>query len=107
MGVISGRVYLIIAIAIFAMLLAVQLLGGSAGMVDFLNTVKINAANAGLGATVADFVLVPIIWVFETQYYGPAVGGLLWPIAVVWLFLFVIVWIFSLIAPGFKDIPGA
>lgn len=36
MGVISGRVYIIISLVVFAVLFALQFFGGSAGAVSFL-----------------------------------------------------------------------
>lgn len=105
MGVINFKVYIIIAIALFAILFAVQLLGAGPGTAGFFQTVQVNAANAGLGATVANFVIGPFVWTFNTYIYGPAVAALLWPVAIIWLLLFVIVWMFSLLAPGFSDIP--
>jgi hypothetical protein len=106
MGVISFRVYIIIAITLFGLLFAVQLLGGSAGVANFFITVRAQAAGGGMSYTIANFIIGPIIWTFETQYYGPIVAGLAWPIAIVWLLLFIIVWMYSLLAPGFSDIPG-
>jgi hypothetical protein len=106
-GLISGRVYIIIALVMFAVLFSMQFFGAGDGVVSFLTQVKGTAANAGLGPIMANFIIGPVIWSFDTYIYGPLIAALAWPIAIVWLFLFTIVWMFSLIAPGFSDIPGA
>lgn len=106
MGIISFRVYLLIAFVVFALLFAVQLFGGGPGVAQFFTSVRATAVNSGLSFTIANFILGPIIWIFQTQYYGPIVAGLLWPVDIVWLLLFIIVWMYGLLAPGFGGIPG-
>ena len=106
MGIISFRVYLIIAFFVFLAVFAVQFFDGAPGAVSFLEGVRSTADRAGLGYTVANFILGPMIWSFDTYVYGPILVGLLWPVAAIWIFLFVIVWIFSLMAPGLSDLPG-
>ena len=105
MGVINIKVYLVVAIAIFAILFGSQLLGANAGAADFFRTVENDAIAARLSPTIANFIIGPFIWTFETQYYGPIVASLLWPISFIWLLLMAIVWVYSLIAPAFFDIP--
>src|SRR5262245_7684245 len=97
LGLLNFRAYVFIALIVMGVLLAIWYFDKGHTLVAYVDSTGATAAQA-LGTTVSGFVTGPIHWAM-TDWIGAVVAGLIWPIAIVWLILFLALFVFSIFAP--------
>ena len=98
-GLITPKVYAFVALCTSAMLYGINWLDRNEALVGFLNKQVTRASTSGLGSAIAKLIVKPMIFAVDTPA-GAVVGGLLWPMALLWLLLFVLLMMFSFLAPA-------
>lgn len=98
-GLINGRVYVVIAVITSGLLYAIEFFDKNDVTVNWLNSQMTQAAGSGLGRAASGLIAKPLIFAID----GPAgaiLGGLLWPVLLLWMLLLLLLLSFSFIAPG-------
>ncbi|MDQ7027402.1 MAG: hypothetical protein Q9P44_17800 [Anaerolineae bacterium] len=98
-GLISGKVYVFIALITSALLYAVEFFDKNEVVVNWLNEQMTRASGSGLGRAASGFIAKPLIFAIDDPV-GAVLGGLLWPFLILWLLFLVLLLTFSFIAPG-------
>jgi hypothetical protein len=100
LGLLNFRAYTFIALIVAGIMLAIWNFDTGKAFVGFVQ--GINGGTAGvLGSAVSGFVTAPIIWAANDPF-GAIVAGLLWPLSLFWLILFIALFVFSIFAPTFS-----
>jgi hypothetical protein len=100
LGLLNFRNYTFIAIIVAGIMLAIWNFDTGRAFVTFVRNTDSVAASA-LGSAVTGFVSTPIIWA-ASDPLGAVAAGLLWPLALAWLILFIFLFVFSIFAPTFS-----
>jgi len=100
-GLITFRSYLFIGVLVAALFYAGHLLAQDA-LVGWLETQQNLAISAGLARPITQFITVPLISALNNPV-GPAIAGIVWPGLFLWILLWVLQFLFAIIAPGFNQ----
>lgn len=103
MGVISFRTYFMIAITVTALNLAVVYFDTGRAFAGFFSEVGRNAARYGLGQGLTNVIVFPLEQAYS-DYYWAVGAGLLWPVLAIVFLLFIIVFVFSVLGPTFREL---
>jgi hypothetical protein len=99
LGVIDTKVYVVIGLITAALLLAVNYFDKGEVAVGWLQQQELAASGSGLGRAVAGLIARPLMFALDNPA-GAILGGLLWPVLLLWLVLLVLLLAFAFIAPG-------
>ena len=99
LGLINARVYAVIGLLTAAILYAIEYFDKNEVAVTWLRDQEIAASGSGLGRAIAGLIARPLIYAIDGPI-GAFLGGLLWPVLLVWLILLVVLLAFAFIAPG-------
>ncbi|MCB9458424.1 MAG: hypothetical protein H6670_02155 [Anaerolineaceae bacterium] len=99
-GTMKWYVYLMIAAIVAALTLIFGLAAGDQVIQIITEMRNIAMASGGLPQPVADLIAQPIIFAFQGEIINSLLVGIFWPLALVWLILFVILLFFAYIVPG-------
>lgn len=102
LGLLNFRNYTFIALIVGGIMGAIYYFDTGRGFANYVSGLGSSAAGS-LGTTVAGFVTTPIVWA-ATDPLGAAAAGLLWPLAAIWLILFVAMFVFNIFAPFFNSL---
>ena len=99
LGLIDTKVYLAVGLITAALLFAIDFFDKNEAVVGFLRDQATRAQGSGLGTAVANFIVRPLIFAVDGPV-GAVLGGLLWPVLLLWLLLLVVLLAFGFLAPG-------
>lgn len=102
-GVISFRVYLIVAICVAAVCSATVYFDTNQAFAGFFTRIGQEAERFGLSQTIADFVIQPIAFAFSDYYWAIAAGAL-WPLMVLWFIMFLFVLGVTIFGPSLTEL---
>lgn len=103
-GIINARVYAIIAIAVGGVLVAIAYFDTNQASGTFFRSIA-GDARPFLGGTVTDFIFQPLVLVV-TDIYWAAGAGLLWPVLIIWVLLFLIGLGATIVGPAISKIDN-
>ena len=99
-GTMKWYVYLLIAAIVAALTLIFGIAAGQQ-VIELVTQMRGEAiALGGLSPAVADLIAQPIIFAFQGEIVNSLLIGLFWPLALVWLLMFVVLLFFAYIVPG-------
>jgi len=98
-GLIDGKVYAFLSLITTAILYAIDSFDKQEVVRTFLVQQAYYAQGSGLGHAAANLIVQPLIFAVDNPF-GAILGGLLWPLLVVWLLLLLLLLGFAIIAPG-------
>lgn len=99
-GLLSLRNYLAISAVVAILIYIIQLLAGTT-FVNAMVSLNRSARSAGMAQVLADAMTEPVrIIVTPNSPLGAVVGGLLWPMLLLWLILLVFVVFFTVLGRG-------
>jgi hypothetical protein len=98
-GLIDAKVYAVISVITAALLYAIEFFDKGEAAKTWLQAQMAAASGSGLGSAIAGFIAQPLIFVIDGPI-GAVLGGLLWPVLMVWLILLMLLLAFAFIAPG-------
>jgi hypothetical protein len=98
-GLINARVYAVIAVITAAILYAIDYFDKNEAAVGWLTDQMTAASGSGLGRAISGLIVKPLIFTMDGPV-GAILGGLLWPLLLVWFVLLLLVLSFAFIAPG-------
>jgi len=99
-GTMKWYVYLLIAAIVAALTLLFGIVAGQQ-VIELVTQMRGEAvALGGLPVPVADLITQPIIFAFQGDIVNSLIVGIFWPLALVWLLLFVVLLFFAYIIPG-------
>lgn len=99
----TGRVYVIIGLCVGALCFAVTYFDTSHAFANYLKSVGNDAARYGLGQTIAQFIIAPLMNVFSDPYWAIA-AGVLWPLFALWFILFIFALGVSIFGPALSEL---
>lgn len=98
-SLITPRVYVFIALCTAGTLYLIGLLDSSRTIAGFIRAQTAIAARNGLGSAVSGFIGEPIALAFSDPTWA-VIGGIAWPLALLWFVLFCFMLVFAFIAPS-------
>ena len=98
-GLIDAKVYAVLSLITAAILYAIEYFDKGEVAKTWLQAQMGAASGSGLGSAIAGFIAQPLIFVIDGPL-GAVLGGLLWPLVLVWLILLMLLLAFAFIAPG-------
>lgn len=105
-GLMSMRIYLVIGGVVSVLFYGLSLIAGQA-IRGFIEQTRLEALRAGLAPFITDAVAEPMRLVFSGDLIPAIVGGMMWPIVLLWILLLLIMLIFAFIAPGVSGVRGS
>ena len=85
-GIISYRVYFLVAIVVAIITYLMALFGGDS-LVRFFMQIQNNALSNGISDALVTLFVGPFIFVFSNPLPGAVIAGFFWPLILVWLVL--------------------
>jgi len=104
-GAINLRTYIIIALGTAGVCYLIGLVGGDA-IGRQLDNIRFSASASGLSPQIASVIIEPIKAVLSGEIVFALIGGALWPLAFLWLFLLVLSIVFSVLSGGAGQMRG-
>ena len=98
-GLISAKVYVVVAIITAGLLYAIDYFDKGEAAVGWLNSQMAQASGTGIGRALSGLVAKPLIYAIDGPI-GAVLGGLLWPLLIVWLLLLIVLLAFTLLSGG-------
>lgn len=107
LSLLTGRTYIIIAVVVAGMLYLLSLIDPGGSIAGFFSGVGAQASAAGLPSQMVNFVIFPLEFAFSGEIAGVILGGLLWPLGLVWLLLLVLLVVAGFILPLIGEFNAA
>ena len=98
-GLIDAKAYAVIGLITSALLAAINFFDKNEVAVNWLQAQQAAASGSGLGEAISGLIAVPLIFAIDNPI-GIFLGGLLWPVLLLWLILLMVLLAFAFIAPG-------
>jgi hypothetical protein len=98
-GLIDAKVYTVISLITAALLYAIEFFDKGEVAVGWLQAQEVAASGSGLGRAIAGLIARPLIFAIDGPI-GAVLGGLMWPVLLLWLILLILLLAFAFIAPG-------
>lgn len=101
---INFRVYLIIAVCVSVLCSAIAYFDTGGATASIFTSIG-EQATPYVGNTIADFVTQPLANAFTDIYWAIA-AGVLWPLMIIWFFLFLLLMGASIFGPALSGVQG-
>ena len=98
-GIINTRVYMFFCLITSIALHAMDVLDKNEVVKEWLLHQSVRAQGAGMGAAIANFIVLPLAYAVDNPI-GAVVGGILWPVLFLWFMLLVVLMAYTVIVPG-------
>ncbi len=105
LGHLNMRTYIAIGVVVGVVVGFLSFVGGEQ-IAGFAQEVQNNAIGNGIAPMIANFVTGPIILVFTEPIIGGVLIGILWPLAIVWLVLLLLLIMLAAFGTGYNDLSS-